>query len=172
MCVCCSVLLNLCLCVCLFNLCLCLPDSRGGSWIVIPYYPGSTIVRRAPALTLYKCVFLSLSPPLFLASTASAMHRNAHIWNATHPLLVTCYCWVDVYSPSMKAKKIKVKTTWQIPGVEQTSLGISKYASVHYANCEIEPDGSYFLFVKCRRVLHLHDMRIVQVDLTSQLDKL
>jgi len=42
---------------------------------------------------------------LFLASTVCAMHRNAHIWNASHPLLVTYYCWVTVYSPSMKAKK-------------------------------------------------------------------
>ena len=29
---------------------------------------------------------------LFLASTVSALHRNAHIWNASHPLLVTYYC--------------------------------------------------------------------------------
>ena len=41
---------------------------------------------------------------LFLASTVSALHRNAHIWNASHPLLVTYYCWVTVYSPSMEAK--------------------------------------------------------------------
>ena len=44
---------------------------------------------------------------LFLASTVSAMHRNAHIWNGSHPLLVTYYCWVTVYSPSMKANKTK-----------------------------------------------------------------
>ena len=42
---------------------------------------------------------------LFLASTVSAMHRNAHIWNASHPLVVTYYCWVTVYLPSMKAKQ-------------------------------------------------------------------
>ena len=41
---------------------------------------------------------------LFLASTVSALHRNAHIWNASHPLLVTYYCWVTVYSPGMEAK--------------------------------------------------------------------
>ena len=34
---------------------------------------------------------------LFLASTVSALHRNAHIWNASHPLLVTYYCRVTVY---------------------------------------------------------------------------
>jgi len=39
----------------------------------------------------------------------SALHRNAHIWNASHPLLVTYYCWVTVYSPGMEAKKIKNK---------------------------------------------------------------
>jgi len=41
---------------------------------------------------------------LFLASTASALHRNAHIWNTSHPLpLFTYYCWVNVYSPGMEA---------------------------------------------------------------------
>jgi len=34
--------------------------------------------------------------PLFLASTVSALYRNAHIWNASQPLLVTYYCWVTV----------------------------------------------------------------------------
>jgi len=43
--------------------------------------------------------------PLFLASTVSALHRNAHIWNDSHPLLVNYYCWVTVYSPSMEGKK-------------------------------------------------------------------
>ena len=28
---------------------------------------------------------------MFLASTVSALHRNAHIWDASHPLLVTYY---------------------------------------------------------------------------------
>ena len=46
--------------------------------------------------------------PLFLASTVSALHRNAHIWNASHPLLVTYYCWVTVYSPGMEAKKSNI----------------------------------------------------------------
>jgi len=50
---------------------------------------------------LSSCVCVSL----FLASTVSALHRNAHIWNASHPLLVNYYCWVTVYSPSMEGKK-------------------------------------------------------------------
>jgi len=54
-------------------------------------------------VTVRMCVCV----PLFLASTVSALHRNAHIWNASHPLLVTYYCWVTVYSPSMDAKKKK-----------------------------------------------------------------
>jgi len=49
-----------------------------------------------------RCVWMKA---LFLASTVSAMHRNAFISNASHPLVVTYYCWVTVYSPSMKAKK-------------------------------------------------------------------
>ena len=61
--------------------------------------------------------------PLFLASTVSAMHRNAHIWNASHPLVVTYYCWVTVYSPSMKAKNKKAhvrrrESNNQFPSVE------------------------------------------------------
>jgi len=32
-----------------------------------------------------------LSHPLFLASTVSALHRNAHIYDASHPLSVTYY---------------------------------------------------------------------------------
>ena len=43
---------------------------------------------------------------LFLASTVSALHRNAHIWNVSHPILVTYYCRVTVYSPGMEAKKL------------------------------------------------------------------
>ena len=43
---------------------------------------------------------------LFLASTVSALHRNSHIWNACHPLLVTYYCRVTVYWPGMEAKKL------------------------------------------------------------------
>jgi len=35
---------------------------------------------------------MEAAQPLFLASTVSALHRNAHIWNASHPLLVTYYC--------------------------------------------------------------------------------
>ena len=49
-----------------------------------------------------------LRAPLFLASTVSALHRNAHIWNASHPLLFTYYCRVTVYSPGMEAKKNRV----------------------------------------------------------------
>jgi len=40
----------------------------------------------------------------------SALHRNAHIWNASHPLLVTYY-W---YSPGMEAKKIDYKNIFII----------------------------------------------------------
>jgi len=61
------------------------------------------------------CTFLGIntkhqtSTSMFLASTVSTMHRNlnTHIWNASHPLLVTYYCWVTVYSPSMKAQQKK-----------------------------------------------------------------
>ena len=38
------------------------------------------------------CIEHLLNKALFLASTVSALHRNAHIWNASHPLLVTYYC--------------------------------------------------------------------------------
>jgi len=41
---------------------------------------------------LFKPAQYLRSQPLFLASTVSALHRNAHIWNASHPLLVTYYC--------------------------------------------------------------------------------
>ena len=57
----------------------------------------------------------SPSQSLFLASTVSTMHTNSHIWNASHPLVVTYYCWVAVYSPIMKAKK---KVMCQPLGVE------------------------------------------------------
>jgi len=39
---------------------------------------------------------------------------------------VTYYCWVAVYSPSMRAKTKMVRTTWQTPGVEQPTLGVAK----------------------------------------------
>jgi len=59
--------------------------------------------------------------PLFFASTVSALHRNAHIWNASHTLLVTYYCWVTVYSPSMEAKKLRkyVSESGNRTGAEQ-----------------------------------------------------
>ena len=72
--------------------------------------------------------------PLFLASTVSALHRSAHIWNASHPLLVTYHCWVTVYSPSMEAQKKKVIDTYQTPGIEQGSGRSVVHVS---ANCAI-----------------------------------
>jgi len=91
----------------------------------------------------------SATMSLFLASTVSAMHRNAHLKRlpplASHLLLLS-HCVLTQY----EGQKKKVKTTWQTPGVEQTTLGTSEHASVHYDNCEIEPDGSFFRFVKCR----------------------
>jgi len=52
---------------------------------------------------------------LFLASTVSALHRNAHIWNASHPLLVTYYCRVTVYSLGMEAKKLILEMCVSFP---------------------------------------------------------
>ena len=66
--------------------------------------------------------------PLFLASTVSAMHRNAHIWNASHPLVVTYYCWVTVYPPSMKAKK----TIWPPAGNQTMNTREREHVSVNY----------------------------------------
>ena len=73
------------------------------------------------------------------------MHRNAHIWIASHPLLVTYYCWVTVYSP-----KKKVNNIWRPPGIERTTHWLSERASVHCAIRETEPDGYCFSTVKCR----------------------
>jgi len=64
---------------------------------------------------------------LFLASTVSALHRNAHIWN------VTFFFWVTVYSPSMQATK-NVANMWQCPGVEPGRDSIAVHVS---ANCAI-----------------------------------
>ena len=61
---------------------------------------------------------------LFLASTVSALHRNAHIWNASHSLLGTYYCWVTVYSPSMEAQKKSHK--YMVDSRTRTS-GICEY---------------------------------------------
>ena len=54
---------------------------------------------------------------LFLASTVSVLHRNAYIWNASHPSLVTYYCRVTVYSPGMEAKKIDYRKLCVISGI-------------------------------------------------------
>ena len=59
---------------------------------------------------------------LFLASTVSALHTNAHIWNASHPLLVTYYCRVTVYSPGMEAKKLNIKVFLSFSGFEPQIL--------------------------------------------------
>ena len=63
--------------------------------------------------------------PLFLASTVSALHRNAHIWNASHLLLVTYYCWVTVFSLTQHGgQKKNVMNMCQTQGIEQESIGL------------------------------------------------
>jgi len=89
------------------------------------------------------------SKPLFLASTVNAMHRNAHIWNASHPLLVTYYCWVTVHSPSMKAKK-KVKTTWQTPAIAAVPYQNMRLSTMPLVMVKSSPMGRTFHFIKCR----------------------
>ena len=59
--------------------------------------------QGAPSRALLCLVPCTTHTSLFLASTVSALHRNAHIWNTSHPLLVTYYCRVTVYSPGMEA---------------------------------------------------------------------
>jgi len=51
----------------------------------------------------------------------SALHRNAHIWNASHSLLVNYYCKITVYSPSMEGKKKKSQTGVRLQGIEPGS---------------------------------------------------
>ena len=92
------------------------------------------------------CVWMKA---LFLASTVSAMHRNAFISNASHPLVVTYYCWVTVYSPSMKAKKNYPTNTRN----RTMNTRERKHASAHFAKYEFETQWEFvtsFSEVKCR----------------------
>jgi len=73
-------------------------------WVRLPASPPPS--RKLLKRNSSRRISIGMSTSLFLASTVSEMHRNAHIWNASHPLVVPYYCWVTVYSPSMKAKKI------------------------------------------------------------------
>jgi len=77
-----------------------------------------------------------LMGPLFLASTVSALHRNEHIWNASHPLLVTYYCRVTVYSPGMEAKKLTIEICVSFPGFEppNTSDQETRIYRLSYSN--------------------------------------
>jgi len=85
-----------------------------------------------------------MGPPraLFLASTVSALHRNAHIWNASHPLLVNYYCSVIVYSLSMEGQK-EVTYNDHAPGIEQGSTTQTKKAFAVFAIQSVVPNGSY-----------------------------
>jgi len=80
---------------------------------------------------------------LFLASTVSALHRNAHIWNASHPLLVTYYCRVTVYSPSMEAKKLTLEIRVSFPEFEPRTLSTKTHASTDWASQTVVNNGSY-----------------------------
>ena len=91
----------------------------------------------------WRGISVSGSRSLFLASTVSALHRNAHIWSAPHPLLVNYYCWVTVYSPSTEGKK-KVTDRGQIPVIEPGSTNKTTYWSANYAVGTVVPNGSYW----------------------------
>jgi len=68
--------------------CFCPPDSRGGLRLRIPFYhPESTIVRRAPALTLYESVFLSLPP--YTCTLCLMFYLDPSVVGLTPP----CTCW-------------------------------------------------------------------------------
>jgi len=88
------------------------------------------------------CAYNAL--PLFLASTVSALHRNAHIWSASHSLLVNYYCWVTVYSPSMEGQK-KITYRGLTPGVKPGSRMSTKHWSAIYAIRSIVPTWSYWI---------------------------
>jgi len=80
--------------------------------------------HKHPWILKQRFQLLAPSSPLFLASTVSALHRNAHIWKACHSLVVPYYCRVTVYSPSMEAQKIVTKKC-QPAGIEPVSLEIT-----------------------------------------------
>jgi len=89
----------------------------------------------------------SPSQSLFLASTVSTMHTNSHIWNASHPLVVTYYCWVAVYSPIMKAKK---KVMCQPLGVELPMSVMGLILPTSLLILHSKPDGTSSYLVKRR----------------------
>jgi len=87
------------------SLCLWLPARLS---CVLFWRAGKLNMECPSSLSPKECLVLyslTYAMSLFLASTVSALHRNAHIWNASHPLLVTYYCWVTMYSPGMEVKK-------------------------------------------------------------------
>jgi len=86
---------------------------------------------------------------LFLASTVSALHWNAHIWNSSHPLLVTYYCWVTVYSPSMEVKK-KNADRCQTLGIEHGSVKSTDQVSAKCAIRLVISNGSYWTWEQCQ----------------------
>ena len=77
------------------------------------------------------------------------MHRNAHISNASHPLLVTYYCWVTVYSPSMKAKK-KCQNNMTDSGSQADNTWDLRTCVCPLYYLWNRTDGSFFSFIKCR----------------------
>ena len=81
---------------------------------------------------------------LSLATTVSALHRNARIWNASHPVLVTYYCRVTVYSPGLEAKKDILRGGCMLPPEFETgSAGVVIQASAIYAMRTVVPNDSY-----------------------------
>ena len=108
------------------------------SWTEIP---GSEGQRWILGLKNVKCLSTKI-PPLFLASTVSALHRNAHIWNASHPLLVTYYCRVTVYSPGMEAKKLTIDICVSFPGFETGSFWTKTHECTDSAIRTVVPNGS------------------------------
>ena len=124
-------------------------------------------VKTAPVLPLHQCHgdFRThdwkqpepLSISLFLASTVSALHRNAHIWNASHPLLVTYYCWVTVYSPGMEAKKNK----WIIRYHRESNLDITDFRRMNCRLCHSNSRTQWV--VPCQRV----NDNLFKLDITT-----
>ena len=81
---------------------------------------------------------------LSLATTVSALHRNARIWNASHPVLVTYYCRVTVYSLGLEAKKDILRGGCMLPPEFETgSARVVIQASAIYAMRTVVPNDSY-----------------------------
>jgi len=85
----------------------------------------NTVFGKHCECNAQKCTNLKRLPPL-----------------ASHLLLLSH----DVLTQHEGPKK-HVRITWLPPGVERTTHGLSKHASVNSAIHEIEPDGSYFPIV-------------------------